>query len=201
MAIAIIILGAIFIFLLRRHNKRLSILNETLYRNNLMLIEKEETTRKKFEDTSLHKIDTISPESNHKRYQNSDLTDAEKEDIYLSIMKVLLNSPEVFQPDFSSTRLSELTGYTYRHISQVINEKTGDNFNALVNNTRIKEACRRIQSEERFANLTLEAIARSVGFRSRTSFIAYFKKFTGLTPSVYQKMATKSKVNKQSDLQ
>jgi dihydrofolate synthase/folylpolyglutamate synthase len=36
---------------------------------------------------------------------------------------------------------------------------------------------------------TIEAIAQSVGFKSRTSFVALFKKLTGLTPSAYQKMA------------
>lgn len=190
-AVAIIMLAAILIFLLRRHNRRLRILNETLYQNNILLMEKEETARKELEETARKKAAiTESPQQNSAKYQNSDLTDTEKDDIYLSVMNVLLNSPEVFEPDFSSARLAELTGYTYRHISQVINEKTGDNFNALVNDIRIKEACRGMQPGGRFANLTIEAICNSVGFRSRTSFVAAFKKFTGLTPSRYQKMAS-----------
>lgn len=191
-AVAIILVSAVSILLLRRHNRRLRILNETLYRNNILLIEKEETTRKELEEAVRQKTASGGKprsESGSSKYRNSDLTDAEKDDIYLSVMNVLLNSPEVFKPDFSSASLSELTGYTYRHISQVINERTGDNFNALVNDTRIKEACRGMQPGGRFSNLTIEAIGNSVGFRSRTSFIAAFKKFTGLTPSVYQKVA------------
>lgn len=190
-AVAIIILAAVSIFILRRHNRRLRILNETLYRNNILLIEKEETTRGKLEEAARLKADgETAHKSRPAKYQRSDLTEEEKEDIYMSIMNVMLNSQEIFEPEFSSVRLAELTGYTYRHISQVINEKTGDNFNALVNDSRIKEACRGMQPGGRFANLTIEAIANSVGFRSRTSFIAAFKKFTGLTPSRYQKMAS-----------
>lgn len=191
---AIIILAAVFIFLLRRHNRSLRMLNETLYRNNLLLIEKEETARRDLED-ALKEIDnTDAPvKPNTVKYQRSDLTEEEKDEIYLSIMNVMLNSKEVFEPNFSLARLVELTGHVYRHLSQVINEKSGDNFSALVNDIRIKEACRGMQSGGRFANLTIEAIANSVGFRSRTSFIAAFKKFTGLTPSKYQKMAMESK--------
>lgn len=195
-AVAVIIITLISAVLLRRHNKNLRNLNETLYRNNLLLIEKEETTRKKLEDTLNERISLEKPTV---KYNRSDLSENEKEDIYVSVMNVMLNSPDVFEPEFSSAHLSELTGYTYRHISQVINEKTQDNFNALVNDTRIKEACRNMQPGGKFSNLTIEAIAKSVGFRSRTSFIAAFKKFTGMTPSVYLKIANERLNNKNPD--
>lgn len=192
-AVAIIFLALILLIMLKRHNRRLKILNETLYRNNILLIEKEESIRKKFEEMSVDGAKNVENEKNKpEKYLHSDITEEEKEEIYRSIMNVMLNSHEVFKPDFSSARLSDLTGYTYRHLSQVINEKTGDNFNALVNDTRIKEACRHMQPNGKFSGLTIEAIANNVGFRSRTSFIAAFKKFTGLTPSKYQNIANES---------
>lgn len=202
LAIALIAIAATSLWLLRRHNIRLRTLNETLYKNNLLLIEKEETTRNKLEEAVRQKsLSENDSERKTARYHRSDLTDEEKEDIYLSVMNVLLNSHEVFESDFSSARLAELTGYTYRHISQVINEKTGDNFNALVNDTRVKEACRNMQPGGKFSNLTIEAIANSVGFRSRTSFIAAFKKFTGMTPSGYQKIAAEKSKKRHTDIQ
>lgn len=189
-AIAVIVVALLLLCFLRRHNRNLRFLNETLYKNNLLLIEKEEGTRHKLEESLRQKTSSEGQKQKTAvKYRNSDLNDDEKEDIWLSVMNVMLNSREVFAPDFSSARMADLTGYTYRYISQVINERTGDNFSALVNNTRIKEACRNMQPGGKSSNLTVEAIANSVGFRSKTSFIAAFKKFTGMTPSGYLKIA------------
>lgn len=35
----------------------------------------------------------------------------------------------------------------------------------------------------------MKAIAESVGFKSYTAFVNAFKKITGITPSIYQKIA------------
>ena len=67
-----------------------------------------------------------------------------------------------------------------------INQEYGSNFNSLLNEYRIKEACRRLGGN---ANMTIEGIAESVGFKSRTSFGALFKSITGLSPSAYQKIS------------
>lgn len=190
-AVVFIVLVTMLLILLRRHNKRLRVLNETLYHKNILLMENEDSMRRQLEETTrLREKESNPPARNAtEKYSHSDLSDNEKEDIYLGIMNVLLNTPEVFSPDFSANRLAELTGYSYRHISQVINEKTGDNFNALINDIRIREACRGVRPGGKFARFTVEGIANAVGFRSRTSFIAAFKKFTGMTPSVYMKTA------------
>ncbi len=72
---------------------------------------------------------------------------------------------------------------------QVIHEKWGENFNSFLNSYRIKEACRRLGDIDHYGQLTIEAIATGVGFRSRTSFVTSFKRITGLTPSEYQRLA------------
>ena len=40
-----------------------------------------------------------------------------------------------------------------------------------------------------YGNMTIEGIATSVGFKSRTAFINAFKREVGLTPSEYLRMA------------
>jgi AraC-like DNA-binding protein len=50
---------------------------------------------------------------------------------------------------------------------------------------RIQEACRRMNDHERYGHLTIEAIGHSVGYKSNSSFIAAFKRYTGLKPSEY----------------
>ncbi len=63
------------------------------------------------------------------------------------------------------------------------------NFSMLLAKARVREACLRLGNPEEYGNLTIEAIAQSVGFRSRNSLITAFKKFTGLTPSEYLRVS------------
>ncbi len=82
-----------------------------------------------------------------------------------------------------------MVGAKYWEVSQTINDVFQKNFARVVAEYRIKEACRRISDREQYGQLTIEAIAQSVGFRSRTSFSKVFKDFTGLTPTMYKKIA------------
>lgn len=101
------------------------------------------------------------------------------------------STPDIYSSDFSLSRLAELTNSQSKRVSQVINQLTGDNFNAFVNEYRIKEACKRINDGGNYSHMTLEAIAMSVGFRSANTFRAAFKKVTGLYPSKYLQLANK----------
>ena len=80
-------------------------------------------------------------------------------------------------------------GSNYKYVSQVINERYQKNFRLLVNEARVKEACRRLGDPEHYGNLTIEAISTGLGFKSRSNFAVTFKKITGLSPSDFQKMA------------
>jgi len=70
-----------------------------------------------------------------------------------------------------------------------LTERFNKNFNQLLGEYRIREACRRFGDQENYGNLTVEAIGASVGFKSRSYFAAIFKKITGLTPTQYAKEA------------
>ena len=104
------------------------------------------------------------------------------------ITAVMESSPEIFAEGFSRQRLAELVGSNYKVVSRVINSCKGCNFNALLNEYRIKEACRRLMDDENYGSYTIEGIARSVGYMSRTNFAAVFKDIVGLTPSAFQKL-------------
>ena len=105
------------------------------------------------------------------------------------IAQVLENSEEIYAEDFDIKTLADLTGSNQAYVSQVINTKYGKSFSSLLSEYRVNEASRRLADLEHYGDYTIEAIAQSVGFKSRTSFVALFKKLTGLTPSAYQKMA------------
>ena len=98
-------------------------------------------------------------------------------------------APEIFDKSFTFRRLHELVGGNAKYISQAINTYAHCDFRTLLGQYRIREACRRINDMEHYGNYTIDAIAKGVGIMSRTSFIQNFKKHTGLTPSVYLRLA------------
>ena len=168
--------------------------NKNLFVNYQKLVKTEEEAQRKLKEymDELKSLKKTLPEDKEK-YQSSSLQTDDKEELLYKIITVMENIEEICSPTFSSDRLSQLTGTNYRYVSQVINEKYGCNFNGLLNQFRIKEACRRLSDIEQYGCYTTEAISESVGFKSRTTFINSFKKVTGLTPSQYQKIALKEK--------
>lgn len=124
------------------------------------------------------------------KYQNSKLDEEEKQQILSRIISVMEDSNEIYKLDFSLNELASLTGTNYKYVSQVINESFHKNFSSLLNEFRVQEACRRMSDKEHYGQMTIEGIAESVGFGSRSNFVTYFKRVTGMTPSEYQKQAS-----------
>lgn len=120
-----------------------------------------------------------------KKYGNSRLDEEKKTEVAKRILTVMEDVEKISRPEMSLNYLAELVGANYNDVSQVINETFDCNFNTLLNGYRVKEVCRRLRDGRQYGHLTLEAVCESVGFKSRSTFIATFKKVTGLTPSEY----------------
>ncbi|MDD6854033.1 MAG: helix-turn-helix domain-containing protein, partial [Prevotella sp.] len=132
--------------------------------------------------------DSLRREEGNAKYKGSRLTDNDKEQLAQRIDAVMQNTDEICNSDFNLDRLAELTESNYKEVSQVINEHYGKNFKALLNECRIREACRRLTDAD-YGHLTIEGVAISVGIKSRSHFNSYFKQVTGMSPSVYQKIS------------
>lgn len=183
-AITLIILLSMLI--VWRKNRLLRQRNESLYLKNVEMLKKEEEERER-----RHELERLVEMQNtpKPKYQSSSLDEESKKKILSDIVSIMETSDEIFSSDFTAQRLAVLVGEKYNNVSLVINEHYGTNFNALLNEYRIQEACKRMNDLKRFGHLTIEGIANGVGFKSRTSFIQAFKKYTGLTPSEYQRLA------------
>ena len=105
------------------------------------------------------------------------------------ITALMESSPEVFTEAFSLNRLAELVGSNSKYVSRAINSCKRCNFSVLLNEYRIKEACRRLMDTGNYGNYTIEGIANSVGYKSRSNFTTIFKDSVGLTPSAFQKLS------------
>ena len=135
-----------------------------------------------------HVQDSLHLEEEKTKYKGSRLTDDAKELLAQRIDAVMQNADEICNSDFNLDRLAKLANSNYKEVSQVINEHYGKNFKALLNECRIREACRRL-TDANYGHLTIEGVAISVGIKSRSHFNSYFKQVTGMSPSVYQKIS------------
>ena len=125
------------------------------------------------------------------KYHRSSLSDEQKAALTFRIQEILATPEEICQQDFTLAKLARRADSNTTYVSQVINECYGTGFSAVLAAARIKEACRRMSDEtDHYSHITIEAIASSVGFKSRTAFINAFKREVGLTPSEYLRMAT-----------
>lgn len=105
------------------------------------------------------------------------------------ILAVMEESDTICDPSFSINRLAELVGSNTTYVSRVINEVYEKNFRTYLNEFRIRESMKRLADRENYGHLTLKAIAEGVGFKSQSTFISAFTKYTGMKPSLYQEMA------------
>lgn len=88
-------------------------------------------------------------------------------------------------PELTLTSLANSVNISRNQLSEIINTGTGGNFYDFVNKYRVEEV-KQLMQNPKFKDFTILAIAFEAGFPSKSTFNSIFKKFTGLTPSVYR---------------
>lgn len=79
-----------------------------------------------------------------------------------------------------------------RDLSQMINQYTGNNFSTFINQYRVDEAKKMLTNMD-FQHLNMVGIAYEVGFSSKATFFAVFKKFTGNSPGHYKRQVKENR--------
>ncbi len=200
--VVVVLLALIWVYLnLKRNHRNLFQRNEEMLR----LTEQHKLLRSEWEEEKKAlkaEIESLSAKENSSTDKTADEeTKAETENeedevadneqlkrIYTRVLAVMEGSQEIFQPGFSISQLAKMAKASQKNVSKAINVCHQGNFHQLLNEYRIREVTRIMHTKEA-VNLTIESIAESGGFKSRTSFAALFKKNTGLTPSEYMRMA------------
>lgn len=212
---ASLLIFIVMLIMVRARNRKLNSAYKDLYNRNTELLKFEQKNKnqrieyieklkeeqekyalleQKFKENTPSKNTNTEPNNIEEKkevkiYSTNKLTLDQKEKILLAIMDVIENTQELYDCDFSIERLAECIGSNSRYVSTVINETYNKNFRTFANEYRIKEAQRRLMNTTQYGNYTIKAIAESVGYKSPTSFITAFKSITGITPSIYQKIA------------
>lgn len=120
---------------------------------------------------SKYKSSNLKPES-IKNYKNALIQIMEKDKLYLD-------------PRLSIHSVSKKLNIPRLYISEVLNVHMNISFQDFVNGYRIEAFAANLQNDQ-YAHYTLFGIASEVGFSSKSSFNATFKKIKGMTPSQFK---------------
>ncbi|MCK9204861.1 MAG: tetratricopeptide repeat protein [Bacteroidales bacterium] len=178
-------LAFIFIIVFIIQKRSLFFAHRNLVQKNLEIVESENKLGALVENVTLSESATIDSQGVRTiKYISSQLTEEQKIQIKGLIIRYFNSSKNFLHQNYSIHDLANDLEINRNYVSQVINEKFSKNFSSLLNEYRIREA-RKILSESSNYKFTIESIAESVGYKSKTTFNNAFKKFVGVTPSFY----------------
>lgn len=121
-----------------------------------------------------------------KKYRKSGLQSQEEKTIYDRLLEHMTTERPFLDPDLTIFTLAAQLAISRHHLSQVINEQTGNSFYDFINSYRVEAVKSRLQEPDS-ACYSILGIAIDCGFNSKATFNTTFKKLTGTTPSAYQK--------------
>ncbi len=130
----------------------------------------------------------LSPFKKLPRYKKSSLS-PQKAEIYLKQLVDVMKSHKLYlNSDLKLQSLADELSISTHYVSQVLNERLGQNFFDFVNQFRIEDAQKKLR-DPAYEYYTILSIALEVGFNSKASFNAAFKKHTQMTPSEFREMS------------
>ncbi|MEP3208376.1 MAG: helix-turn-helix domain-containing protein [Maribacter sp.] len=119
-------------------------------------------------------------------YSKSGLDQNKIEDLAQQLSKFMETERPYLNENLNLKTLSETCKLQQAQLSQLINQHFKMNFYDFVNQYRVKEVKVRLSSSE-FDQLSILGIAFDCGFKSKSSFNRYFKKYAGVSPSEFKK--------------
>ncbi len=122
---------------------------------------------------------------NKEKYKNSNLSEELKQEYIQKILDFMDVEKPHLNPELTIQDLSNQMNITRHHLTEILNNDLGKNFFNFINTYRVKEVKKRLL-DEKFAHLTIVAIAFDSGFNSKSTFNSIFKQQTEKTPSKWR---------------
>jgi len=141
-----------------------------------------------FSNIDLQTISSIDLEndiSEKAAYSKSGLTPERIKNLANRLTENMETEKPFLDEDLNLSLLAEQSEISQPHLSQVINQHFQMNFYDFVNRYRVEEAKKKLSSSD-FDHLSVLGIAFECGFKSKSSFNRYFKKYTGASPSAFK---------------
>ncbi len=135
------------------------------------------------------KIEDVFYLTNNK-YGSKKIHDGEANTLFQLLEKQMLEKQLYKNPNLVLGDLAKEINTPSHQLSQILNDNVGKSFTTYINEYRIEEACNLILTDDR---LSLEGVGYEVGFNSKSTFFATFKKFKNTTPAAFQKENSSTK--------
>ena len=103
--------------------------------------------------------------------------------VHLSPEKIIDFITYHYMEDLTVAEAARMTGYSVSNFCRIFKITFGKSFHAMLNEARIKNACALLFDKK----LSVNEIARAVGYDEAKSFCRIFKKLKGCTPTQYAK--------------
>lgn len=120
-----------------------------------------------------------------RKYERSTLTPERAEEALQKLLLTMTQQKPYTDGELTLPKLAEQIALSPQHLSQLLNERCGQSFSDFVNSYRIAEA-KRLLTDPAKKHYSILAIAEEVGFNSKSTFNAAFKKHAGMTPSDFR---------------
>jgi AraC-like DNA-binding protein len=118
-------------------------------------------------------------------YEKSSLTEPRAAQYEKKLLRLMDEKKSYRNCYLTLQDLADELSISTHHLSQVINTRLGKNFYDFVNGYRVEDVKRRLL-DPRSQHLKILALGLEAGFNTKSTFNAFFKKHTGLTPSDYR---------------
>lgn len=190
--VSLIVVFSVVLFLLKR---RQLLSYKDLVKKNIEILEKEKeienvesvkNIKKEIPDIVRNKLVGSETNDDSEKYTHSTLDTEQKEELSAIVLLSMKKDKLFLDQNLTINSLAKEIGINRTYLSQVINEFFNKNFSSFVNEFRIKEASKKLLHDR---NITIEAVAFDVGFKSKSAFNNAFKQYTGVTPSFFIKNA------------
>lgn len=120
------------------------------------------------------------------KYQSSSLKKEDQEAYHRQLEKCMSENQPYLDPQLSLRSLARMIHIHPNQLSQLLNEKIGQNFAEYVNSFRLEDFKSRAANPSNH-HMTILGLAFDSGFSSKTVFNTFFKKKMGITPRQYWK--------------
>lgn len=115
-------------------------------------------------------------------YQKSSLKEDLGKEKHRQLIQMVETDKPYLESNLTLNTLAERLDIPLHHLSQIINQFEGQNFNDFINKYRVEEFIRRASRD---SHLSFLAIALDSGFNSKSTFNSVFRKHKGVTPTQY----------------
>ena len=119
------------------------------------------------------------------KYRKTGLGPALSRDLAQKLSRIMEQDRLYLKPDLRLDDLAQAMGLTRNNTSQLINEQFNRSFFDFINEYRVREAQRLLQTNKH-GSKTISGVAYEVGFNTRASFYKAFRKFSERPPADFR---------------